>query len=43
MLKVEVIETLLHGYVTWTLRVENLNKLQTAHNQVLLRVIDFQR
>ena len=43
MLKAEVIETLLSGCVTWTLRAKHFAKLQTAHHQVLVRVIGFQR
>ena len=43
MLKAELIETLLFGCVTWTLRVEYFAKLRTAHHLVLLRVIGFQR
>ena len=42
-LKAEVIETLLYECVTWTLRAEHFAKLRTAHHQVLLRVIGFQR
>ena len=43
MLTAEVIETLLYGCVTWTLRVGHFAKLRTAHHQVLLRVIGFHR
>ena len=42
MLKAEVVETLLFGCVTWTLRPEYLANLGTAHPQVLLQVIGFQ-
>ena len=43
MLKAEVVETLLHGCVTWTLGQEHFAELRTAHLKRLLRVIDFQR
>ena len=43
MLKAEVIETLLYGCVTWTLSAKHLPKLRTAHHQVPLRVIGYQR
>ena len=36
-LKAEVIETLMYGCVTWTLKAKHFAKLRTAH-QVLLRV-----
>ena len=43
MLKAEAIETLLYGCVTWTLGAEHFAKLRMAHQQVLLRVVGFQR
>ena len=43
MLKAEVIETLLHGCVTWTLSAQHFARLRSAHHQYLLRVIGFQR
>ena len=43
MLKAEVIETLLYGCVTWTLRAEHFAKLWTVPHQVLLGVIGFKR
>ena len=43
MLKAEVIEILLYGFVTWTLGADHFGKLRTVHHRVLLRVIDFQR
>ena len=43
MMKAEVIETLLYRCETWTLRAEHFVKLRTAHYQVPLRVIGFQR
>ena len=43
MLKAEVIETLLHGCVTWTLSAQHFARLRSAHHQVLLRVIGFKR
>lgn len=42
-LKAEVIATLLYGCVTLTLSAKTIAKLRYVHNQVLLRVIDFQR
>ena len=42
MLKVEVMETLLYGCVTWILGKEHFAELRTAH-RFLLRIIDFQR
>ena len=39
----EVIDTLLYGRVTSTLRAERIARLETAYQQVLLRVIEFQR
>ena len=43
MLQTEVMETLLHGCVTWTLGKEHFAELQTAHHRLLLRIIGFQR
>ena len=43
MMKAEVIETLLYGCVTSTLRAKHFAKLRTAPHQVLLRVIGFHR
>ena len=43
MLKADVMETLLYGYVTWTLGKEHFAELRTAHHRFLLRIIDFQR
>ena len=43
MLKAEIIETLLYGCVTWTLSAQHFARLRSAHHQVLLRVIGFQR
>ena len=43
MLKVEVIETLLYGCVTWTLSAQHFARLRSAHHQLLLRVIGFHR
>ena len=41
MLKVK--ETLLYGCVTWTLGQEHFAELRTAHHNLLLRIIGFQR
>ena len=43
LLKTEVMETLLHGCVTWALGQEHFAKLRTAHHNLLLRIIGFQR
>ena len=43
LLKTEVMETLLYGYVTWALGVEQIAILRTAHHNLLLRIIGFQR
>ena len=43
MLKAEVMETLLYGCVTWTLGQEHFAELRTAHHNLLLRIIGFQR
>ena len=42
-LKVEVMETLLYGCVTWTLGKEHFAELRAAHHRFLLRIIGFQR
>ena len=36
-------ETLLYGCVTWTLGQEHFAELRTAHHNLLLRFIGFQR
>ena len=43
MLKAEVMETLPHGCVAWTLGKEHFAELRTAHHKFLLRIIGFQR
>ena len=43
MVKAEVIEALLCGCSTWTLRQEHYAKLRTVHHWVLLRIIRAQR
>ena len=43
MLNAEVMETLLHWCVTWTLSAQHLARLHSAHHRALLRVIGFQR
>ena len=43
MLKAEVMETLLHECVTWTLGKEHFAELRSAHHRFLLRIIGFQR
>ena len=43
LLKAEVIEALLYGCATWTLRSEDFDSLRTAHHKRLLRVVGFRR
>ena len=43
MVKAEVIEALLYGCSTWTLRQEHYAKLRAVHYRVLLRIIGAQR
>ena len=43
LLKTEVMETLLCGCVTWALGLEHFANLRTAHHNLLLRTIGFQR
>ena len=45
LLKTEVMETLLYGCVTWALGLEEhfARRLRTAHHNLLLRIIGFQR
>lgn len=43
MLKVEVIETLLYGCVTWTVNASHYDKLRKAHLEILKGVPDFSR
>ena len=41
LLKAEVIEALLYGCATWTLRSEDFDSLRIAHHKLLLRVVGF--
>ena len=43
MLKAEVMETLPYGCVNWPLGQEHFVELRTAHHNLLLRIIGFQR
>ena len=43
MLKAEVMETLPHGCVAWTLGKDQFGKLRTAHHKFLLRIVGSQR
>ena len=43
MLKAEVMETVLYGWVTWTLGKEHFAELRTAPHRFLLQTIGFQR
>ena len=40
MLKAKVIETLLHGCVTWRPSKADYDRLQNVHYQMLLRCLD---
>ena len=39
MLKAEVLETLLYGYVTWNPSKADYDRLRKAHHQMLLRCL----
>ena len=43
LFKAEVLEAMLYGYATWTMRSQNFNSLHTAHHKLLLRIIGFRR
>ena len=43
LLNTEMMETLLYGCVTWALGLEHFAKLRTAHQNLLQRIIGFQR
>ena len=43
LFKVEVMEAMLYGCATWTMRSQDFSSLRTAHHKVLLRIIGFRR
>ena len=43
LLKAEVMEAMLYGCATWTMRSQDFNSLCTAHQKLLLRIIGFRR
>ena len=43
LFKVEVVEAMLYGYSTWTIRSQDFSSLRSAHHKLLLRVIGFRR
>ena len=43
LFKAEVMEAMLYGYATWTMRSQDFRILHTAHHKLLLRIIGFRR
>ncbi|CAM9559980.1 unnamed protein product, partial [Ascophyllum nodosum] len=43
LFKAEVMETMLYGCATWTMRSQDFSSLRTAHHKLLLRIIGFRR
>ena len=43
LFKAEVVEAMLYGCATWTMRSQDFDSLRTAHHKLLLRVIGFRR
>ena len=43
LFKAEVMEAVLYGYATWTMRSQDFSSLRTAHHKLLLRTIGFRR
>ena len=43
MLKVEVLETLLYGYVTWSPSKADYDRLRKAHHKMLLRCLGWRK
>ena len=41
LVKAEVIEAMLYGCATWTMRSQDFSSLRTAHHKLLLRIIGF--
>ena len=43
LFKAEVMEAMLYGCATWTMRSQDFSSLHTAHHKLLLRIIGFRR
>ena len=43
LFKAEVMEAMLYGCATWTMRSQDFSSLRTAHHKLLLRIIGFRR
>ena len=43
LFKAEVVEAMLYGRATWTMRSQDFSSLRTAHHKLLLRIIGFWR
>ena len=43
LFKAEVMEAILYGCATWTMRSQDFSSLRTAHHKLLLRIIGFRR
>ena len=43
LFKAEVMEAMLYGCATWTMRSQDFRSLRTAHHKLLLRIIGFRR
>ena len=43
LFKAEVMEAMLYGCATWTMRSQDFSSLRTAHDKLLLRIIGFRR
>ena len=43
LFKAEVMEAMLYGCATWTMRSQDFSSLRTAHQKLLLRIIVFRR
>ena len=43
LFKAEVMEVMLYGCATWTMRSQDFSSLRTAHHKLLLRIIGFRR
>ena len=43
LFKAEVMEIMLYGCATWTMRSQDFSSLRTAHHKLLLRIIGFRR
>ena len=41
LFKAEVMEAMLYGWATWTMRSQDFSSLRTAHHKLLLRIIGF--